>query len=466
MSKSRVVALLLLSEMFAAHPTAATLSPNLNRAAQVVETTKLTARDLRHLAPIQIVRTDTAASWELLGSADTADWRHLGVFHPTSVLEPLGDEEDMASARGSLRFVVGELVLADGRRSEYVLASLGNVGQSPLIPEGAFTFVVHDTFDGKPEAEAKALGLETAAAHAPAGSAACTPIEETQPVQLFRNAPVFTEPNVCENACETAFSGKLNLCDQSYATCVAGATAAYALCNLACPTTGIGCLVCAGAYAAALLVCDSHRSTCRAAANLDHDACLAGCQSNSGPPEPNSPIVIDLDGRSGFRFTSIAEGVLFDLDGNGEIDRTAWTEDGYEQAFLVLDRNGNGVIDDGRELFGDVTVQPASEEPNGYKALAVFDDPGTGGNGDGVLTAEDAFFPALQLWTDSNHDGQSQAGELQTLDDAGVVGIDTSYVTFNRQDQNGNLLRFRSSVYTGNRHLHSVDVFFVHEPLE
>ena len=103
-----------------------------------------------------------------------------------------------------------------------------------------------------------------------------------------------------------------------------------------------------------------------------------------------SPIIIDLTG-NGFDLTSAANGVLFDITGTDHPIQIAWTGNA-NNAFLALDRNGNGVINSGAELFGNFAAQPASAHPNGFAALAVYDDPANGGNGDGVIDARDAIF--------------------------------------------------------------------------
>jgi len=181
-----------------------------------------------------------------------------------------------------------------------------------------------------------------------------------------------------------------------------------------------------------------------------------GCEHNSC-----SPIVLDL-GAGNFRFTSLEDGVAFDIDADGTADSISWTDPAAREAFLVLDRNGNGEIDDGRELFGGVTEQPATEDRNGFAALRVFDEQARGGNGDGWISASDAVYARLRLWTDANHDGRSQRTEIQSLDSEGILAIDLDPMVSNRRDRHGNQLRWASDVrFTQGRRLAAVDVLLL-----
>ncbi len=157
-----------------------------------------------------------------------------------------------------------------------------------------------------------------------------------------------------------------------------------------------------------------------------------------------SPIIIDTKGQ-GFHLTSLQNGVPFQMD-PGDPMQVSWTDPNFQNAFLAVDRNNNGTIDSGAELFGNFTPQPPSANPNGYKALAVFDDPKNGGNGNGLLDPGDAIFPLLLLWIDKNHNGISEPEELFSLLELGVFAIDLSYTMNEYEDQFGNTFRYKAFV--------------------
>lgn len=164
---------------------------------------------------------------------------------------------------------------------------------------------------------------------------------------------------------------------------------------------------------------------------------------------PKSPIVLDLN-RDGVHLSGPQPAVLFDLDADGHAEQTAWTASGQDDAFLCLDRNANGRIDDGSELFGNATPLAAGGKAgNGYRALGEFDEPRLGGNGDGAIDATDAVFHRLSVWLDSNRDGQTDAGELRPLYATDILELGYDSRETKIRDEFGNWFWYRSYAKTG-----------------
>ncbi len=182
------------------------------------------------------------------------------------------------------------------------------------------------------------------------------------------------------------------------------------------------------------------------------DDCLDGFEFKPGFCQcvTLSPILVDTAG-NGFRLTSAAEGVEFDLNDNGTAnERVAWTEPDSDDAWLVLDRNGNGAIDSGAELFGSRTpayadtLEPRTE--NGFDALLMAEGPSYGGGmPDRVIDARDAIYARLRLWFDRNHNGQTDEGELVRLAEAGILSVDSRYKESGRRDEFGNRFHLKGS---------------------
>jgi len=168
------------------------------------------------------------------------------------------------------------------------------------------------------------------------------------------------------------------------------------------------------------------------------DACDLSC----------SPLVVKLT-NGPWLLGDVADPVMFDLNGDGTREAFTWTKAGTDVAFLALDVNRNGIIDDGRELFGDATAR------NGFEALRSLDV-----NRDGAITAADPAWLELLLWTDWDHDGRSRPHELAAVATSGITSLGLNYHETRREDRGGNAFRFQSLVWFGSQVRPYYDVFF------
>ena len=154
------------------------------------------------------------------------------------------------------------------------------------------------------------------------------------------------------------------------------------------------------------------------------------------------PLVFDLDG-DGITTVSLEESnAFFDLDNNGFAEKTSWV--GAREGLLAYDKNGDGIINGGNELFGDRTLMKDSKTlaSSGFTALAEYDS-----NKDGKIDSNDAIYTLLRIWQDSDGDGIASAGELKQLVDLGIVSIGLSYNNTGVTD-GANNIQVRTGTFT------------------
>lgn len=171
----------------------------------------------------------------------------------------------------------------------------------------------------------------------------------------------------------------------------------------------------------------------------------------------SSPLVLDLDG-DGVEITRLSGAITFDHDADLVRTGTAWV--GVDDGLLAMDRDGNGLIESGRELFGNNTQLPGGAfADDGYEALRALDS-----SGDGVLDAGDAAYSQLRVWRDVDQDGMSDSGELWTLEDIGIDRISLAAVDFTQVLEDGTRLDGAGSFLVGGELRTYTDAWFAENP--
>ncbi|WP_404401481.1 Ig-like domain-containing protein [Pelagibacterium halotolerans] len=149
------------------------------------------------------------------------------------------------------------------------------------------------------------------------------------------------------------------------------------------------------------------------------------------PPPGSSPLSLDLNENGRIDTASIKKGILFDLDNDGTLNQISWLSGG--DGLLVLDKNGNGSIDNGSELFGPTErYSDGSRINEGYIELSAYDL-----NGDKVIDQNDSIFEDLQVWVDGNMNAVTDEGELLDIADLGVVSISIDPTDLDYTDAEG-----------------------------
>ncbi len=142
--------------------------------------------------------------------------------------------------------------------------------------------------------------------------------------------------------------------------------------------------------------------------------------------------ILDLDG-DGIKTVYYQAGTYFDHDSSGFAEQTGWADP--KDGILVWDQNNNGIIDDGKEVFGNFMKVNGKSAKGGLLLLKELDD-----NGDGKIDSKDEIFLKLRIWQDRNSNGNSEADELSTLEELGIKAILLNYTEVNTTDENGNKL--------------------------
>jgi hypothetical protein len=138
--------------------------------------------------------------------------------------------------------------------------------------------------------------------------------------------------------------------------------------------------------------------------------------------EEADPLVLDLDG-DGIELSSMENGVEFDINGDGRLEKTGFVAG--DDGLLVMDRNGNGKIDNGKELFGD-----QNGAKDGFQELSRFDS-----DDNGVINKNDKAWKSMLIWQDINENGESEANELNHVSEHGITSLSLSDLQINEKNE-------------------------------
>lgn len=195
----------------------------------------------------------------------------------------------------------------------------------------------------------------------------------------------------------------------------------------------------------------------------DDDTNCENGAGNEGEEEcDESPILLDLD-RNGFHLSGGP--ATFDIDSDGQLESVTWVSPNTRDGFLYLDRNGNGIVDSGLELFGNKTLLANGEfARHGYQALREFDRRRNGGNRDRVIDSSDSIFADLRVWIDDDANGICEVHETLSVAEAGVLSLNLNFRRSRRTDSHGNVFRYisrgRIEVNGESKRMKTTDVFF------
>ena len=172
--------------------------------------------------------------------------------------------------------------------------------------------------------------------------------------------------------------------------------------------------------------------------------------SGQSQPLPTSVLLIPLDAKddeatqdfkAAFPLTTRETGVLFDLNGDGRLEQVAWTTPDKATAFLAIDRNGNGMIDNGGELVAHPSAEAGASAIDTLTHMPQSQED-MNESGPAWINHRDPVYEKLLLWTDSNHNGVSEPSELRKVSDV-LTRIGLGCVRFNRSDDYGNRFLFQ-----------------------